>query len=106
MQTFRVRKLTEKGSEYTKQLKQQRLVHLCQALEWCMDKIQGLINDDSEKIQGLTNDASELLEVQTHYKKWLDLYDQFIKVNGEVEELLTKDLLTAHTEDCLVPDYD
>jgi len=88
----RPRKLTQKGLEYTLQTKFKRLNQLCGALEKSIDVCMNLIDDDGDKS-----------EINKQYKRWINLYDDFLEVDNSYSQLLQDDALDEYNNDWLDP---
>jgi len=88
----RPRKLTQKGLEYTLQIKFKRLNQLCGAIEKNIDVCMNLIDSDGDKS-----------EINKQYKRWINLYDNFLEVDNSYSQLLRDDALDDHKNNWLDP---
>jgi hypothetical protein len=84
----RVRKLTEKGLKYTLETKFKRLRQLCRSLEKNSDDVLELMDADGDQSG-----------IQKGYKQWIALFDEFLTVNEEYENLLSPEERLEHEQD-------
>ena len=76
--TSREKKMTEKGLQYTSQVKRQRLDQLSRGLE-----------KNTVLLQELLDSESHGNEVKNIYKRWVKLFDEFLSVDEAYRQLLS-----------------
>ena len=88
----RKRQLTEKGLEYTQQVKRKRLEQLCRSLERHMNMCIDMMDDDRE-----------IDEVHGQYYKWSKLYEELLTIDQEYSQLLPATDRDEYNDDWFSP---
>ena len=83
----RARKITAKGLQYTRTVKKERIEQICRGLEKQTNHLLELIDLDT------SGD-----EVKRNYKQWVKLYDEFLTVDVEYQQLLEEDEIEDYTD--------
>ena len=87
LKTRKYRKMNSKGLEYAQGRKRKRLEQLCRGMEKSSDRVMELMDTGADQYA-----------VQTEYKQWIGLFDEFLSVDDDYRNLLSPDEITEYDE--------